>query len=611
MAAVDASALRLLITFGSIIGRAGLRGQADYAVANDWLTELTRRIQEAHPHCRCLALEWSVWAGAGMGERLGVLESLIREGISPISVQDGVAALGALLARSDLPTAIVVMGRVGSMPTISLETRELPLARFTERPRVYYPGIELVADVQLSVHSDPYLLEHELDGELLFPAVLGMEAMAQAAAVFLAVEAGLVLENVEFLRPIVVPANGSATIRIAALSRSGSVDVVIRSSDTNFQADHFRATLRCAASEAVQGGPQVATAKLPNIPLDPGRDLYGGILFQGKRFQRVQAYKIMSAQSCVAEISAERADDWFGPFLPAGLLLGDPGTRDAFLHAIQVCVPDATLLPSGAERIYPGMSRVAGSALVLTAVERHRDGDTYTYDLDVRDLGGELIERWEGLRLQAVRKHDQRRPWAAPLLGPFLERHLAAERGRAPRLAVEPDGAAGGRGQRARRNQTALAARRLFGETVAVRYRRDGKPEVTGGMSISASHDAGVTLVTAAAAGQAVGCDVQLVADQAAADWELLLGQEQLKLARVVALECHEDLSVGATRVWGAIECLRKVGHATAGPITLARCGPGGWVEFRAGTARASSFPAQLRGETSPVVFTILTEGGG
>jgi len=38
------------------------------------------------------------------------------------------------------------------------------------------PGIELVADAELSAESDPYLLDHLLDGDLLFPAVLGMEA---------------------------------------------------------------------------------------------------------------------------------------------------------------------------------------------------------------------------------------------------------------------------------------------------------------------------------------------------------------------------------------------------------------------------------------------------
>ncbi len=45
LAAVDPASLKLVITFGSIIGRAGLRGQADYATANDWLTDMTRRLQ--------------------------------------------------------------------------------------------------------------------------------------------------------------------------------------------------------------------------------------------------------------------------------------------------------------------------------------------------------------------------------------------------------------------------------------------------------------------------------------------------------------------------------------------------------------------------------------
>ena len=49
LAAVDPAALKLLVTFGSIIGRAGLRGQADYATANDWLTDVTMRFATAVP----------------------------------------------------------------------------------------------------------------------------------------------------------------------------------------------------------------------------------------------------------------------------------------------------------------------------------------------------------------------------------------------------------------------------------------------------------------------------------------------------------------------------------------------------------------------------------
>ena len=113
LAAVDPASLKLVITFGSIIGRAGLRGQADYATANDWLTDMTRRLQaqpikEGNPQCRYVALEWSVWSGAGMGEKLGVLESLIREGISPISLDAGIEMLRRVLATPAAPSSLVV-----------------------------------------------------------------------------------------------------------------------------------------------------------------------------------------------------------------------------------------------------------------------------------------------------------------------------------------------------------------------------------------------------------------------------------------------------------------------------------------------------------------------
>jgi enediyne polyketide synthase len=77
-----------------------------------------------------------------------------------------------------------------------------------------------------------------------------------------------------------------------------------------------------------------------------------------------------------------------------------------------------------------------------------------------------------------------------------------------------------------------------------------------------------------------------------------------------VAKERGEDLAVAATRVWGAIECLRKVGHALPGPITLTESRPDGWVLLGAGLAQIATFPTRLRGGTDPVVFTILTEGG-
>lgn len=607
LAAVDPGALKLLVTFGSIIGRAGLRGQADYATANDWLTELTGRVQTANPRCRCLALEWSVWSGAGMGERLGVLESLTREGISPISVDDGIEILLRLLATPRTPTSLVVMGRAGGLPTITLEPRELPLTRFIDRPRVYYPGIELVADAELSADSDPYLADHLLDGDLLFPAVLGLEAMAQVGAALAEPTGPPVFENVEFLRPIVVPVDGSATVRIAALNHGDRIDVAIRSSDTSFQADHFRATLRYSGSRPFDAGQPLAAVNSSRVPLDPATDLYGDVFFQGKRFQQVLGYRRLAATSCAAEISATSADEWFSSYFSGELLLGNPGTRDAFMHGIQCCVPNATLLPAAVDRLYPADPADRAEKVILYATERQRVGDTYTYDLDVRIPDGRIVERWEGLRLQAVRKTDGRGPWVPALLGPYLERQLAELLPWHPRCAVEPDTAAGGQGVEERRKQTEAAISRLLEQPVVL-HRGDGKPELAiEGVSVSSSHGAGVTL--AVVGPERVGCDAEAVRDRTAEDWRGLLGTEQFALAELIQRERGEALSVAATRVWGAVECLRKIGRAVPGPVTLAESRADGWVRLDSGQAKVATFATRLRGQQDLTVFTVLTEG--
>ncbi|MEA2207389.1 MAG: enediyne polyketide synthase, partial [Blastocatellia bacterium] len=610
LAAVDPASLRLLVTFGSIIGRAGLRGEADYATANDWLTDLTYRVAEDYPDCRCVALEWSVWSGSGMGERLGVLESLMREGISPIRTEEGIEILNRVLADPDAPTAMVVMGRAEGLPTITLEQQELPLLRFLDRTQVHYPGIELVADADLSATGDLYLPDHLLDGDLLFPAVLGMEAMAQAATALTGNEQPPVLTDVEFLRPIVVPVDGQTTIRVAALvTEDGDVEAVIRSSDTGYQADHFRATLRYSESLPETVG---AAARSELLPLDPGRDLYGPVLFQGARFQRLQGYQQLAATSCTAQIRNRATADWFAGFLAQDLVLADPGTRDALMHTIQCCVPDATLLPAGIERLYLADRRCVADSetLTLRAVERHRDGDTYLYDLDVRDPAGQLVERWEGLRLQAVRKQDGSGPWLAGLLGPYLERRTEPNLGGIGlRCAVVPDGAQPAQGQAARREQTARALSWALGEPAAVRYRPDGKPEVGGGVEISSSHTAGLTFAVAGGP-QPVGCDVEVVTTRSEQDWADLLGRDPFALAQLLAAERGEELSLAATRVWGAVECLRKVGRARIEPITVGEPGADRWVNLRSGTARIATFTTTVRDVAEPVVFTMLAEGG-
>ncbi|MFJ1764952.1 SDR family NAD(P)-dependent oxidoreductase [Amycolatopsis sp. NPDC088138] len=606
--AIDKDRVKLLITFGSIIGRAGLRGEAHYSTANDWMTEATLRFGQEHPQARVFALEWSVWSGTGMGEKLGVVSALMRDGITPIPLDDGIAILRRLLADPAAPPVLVVCGRMNGLPTLPIQRRELPLTRFIDRTVVHYPGVELITEAELSAGSDPYLTDHLLDGQLLFPAVLGMEAMTQVATATLGRGGTPVLEDVEFLRPIIVSPGKSTTIRLAALARDGeTVDVVVRSEETGFSADHFRARLNFARPE-VLGEPAPRTVALPAVPVDPIHELYGSVLFQGKRFQRVVGYRRASARHAVAEIATTANVSWFAPFLPQDRLLADPGTRDAMMHAIQCCVPDATLLPQSIEKLYlaaPGEQH--DEYVLLDARERSQDGDSYLYDLDVRNPDGTLVERWEGLQLRAVRKRDGAGPWVPSMLGSYLERACERLLGGTRAVVVEPDPADRAvEGIAERRAQTALAAGRSLDRPVEIRYRPDGKPELDG-FEVTASHTSQLTL--AITGSEQLTCDVETAVERTEEDWAGLLGEELVAVGKLLAADTGEAVTVANTRVWSALECVRKTGEMTQA-LTVRRVEADGWALLACGDAMIATWSTTIDDRPDPVVFAVLHAEG-
>ncbi|HEY5030372.1 MAG TPA: type I polyketide synthase, partial [Candidatus Angelobacter sp.] len=328
------SSLRLLVTFGSIIARTGLHGEAHYGLANEWQEMMVERWQRTHVHCRCLNLDWSVWAGIGMGQRLGVLDSLVRQGITPLPIDDAIEHLQAMLAWKQAPSSAIITGRFGSLPTLKFDRPELPLTRFLEHTRLYHPGIELIADAELNEDTDPYLKEHVFQGEQLLPAVMGMEAMAQVAKALEQSENSPSFRNLSFAHPIVIPRNKSVTIRTVAIRRQpGLISAVIRCSSTGFKVDHF--TGECIF-EKKQPKPDchiVFPAAHHALALDPQQDLYGHILFHRDRFARIEGYELLHSNVSVARLGAPAKSNWFAQHLPSELHLGDAALRDAALHS--------------------------------------------------------------------------------------------------------------------------------------------------------------------------------------------------------------------------------------------------------------------------------------
>ena len=587
LAAINPAELRLLVTFGSIIGRTGLVGEAHYAVANEWLTRLTEEFQQAHAHCRTLALEWSVWSGVGMGQRLGRIESLRQQGITPITPEVGVELFDRLLAQSSQAVSIVVTGRFGELPTLIMDNPDLPFRRFLEQPKVFYPGVELIVDSTLSADSDPYVEDHVLHGERLFPAVMGLEAMAQAAMALVDSKEPPGFSDVQLRRPVVVPKNGKTKIRVAALVRKrGEVEVALRAEETALQVDHFRAVCRFVSGAELlrQSEPKSAITIPPSasVAIDVAQDIYADLLFHSGRFRRVKNYRLLKAKECIVQLEPDADAIWFGRHLSQERVLGDSGVRDAAIHAIQACIPHARLLPIGVERIVIGkipclLDRVRAEGkipeLLLHASERFRDGDTFCYDLKLLGEDGSVLEQWEGLRLRKVETLSRQTPWPEALLGPYLERSLEelVPHSNVSVALVNGD------------SETAL--RYLLGDNLRIQHRSDGKPEVHHASTVSTAHAGELTLAVIGSS----GCDLEAVAPR---PWRDLLGPERLALAH----QLGEQIDVAGTRVWTALECLKKAGAADAplqvGP-TVASAVPAdaaaplpeplGWVLFASG----------------------------
>jgi len=599
LAAVNPKTLKLLITFGSVVARTGLPGEADYGLANEWLTSLTEDWKRAHPSCRCLAVEWSIWFGKGMGERLGRVERLMRQGITPIPPDEGVTMLRQLLGRKLPSASIIVMSRFRDLPTFTVERVDLPFLRFLEETRVYYPQIELVVDSELSTSTDPYLDDHVFQRERLLPAVIGLEAMAQAAIALIGAQHAPIFENVRFTRAVAVPAAKPLKIRLAALRVGPNVvDVVLRSAETDFKVDHFQT--RCRFEGAASVEESNTTIPSHQISLDPKTALYGKILFQNGRFQRLRNYRLLRATECIVEITANKNGDWFNRYLPQELLLGDPGARDACLHAIQACIPHATILPVGVGRVVIKHAAPAGS-LFMHAIELSREGNTFTYNLTVSNADGHVYERWERLQLVAIPTRSMQSCWDESLVGPYLERQIqelipGASISAALVRSTETD----------RHARSDCAIRLALNEDAQILRRADGRPEVDGRF-VSTSHSDQLTL--AAAGEEAVACDIEAVIERQTSTWLDLLGSDSYGLAKLISRTVHEDVMISATRVWTAKECLKKVGVASDAGLCWLPSHRKQWVLLSAGTYVVATYETQIHDHVKRRVLSILVRG--
>jgi enediyne polyketide synthase len=261
-------------------------------------------------------------------------------------------------------------------------------------------------------------------------------------------------------------------------------------------------------------------------------------------------------------------------------VLGDPGARDAAIHAVQACVPQVTLLPVGVERITGSLNGHAGE-LFVHAQERERLANGFVYDVELTDSEGRVRERWERLHLRAINGSEFNGPWPQGLLTPYVERCvLELIPGADISVTFERDRTSD------RRDRSTHAIERALGGGCVIR-RSDGNPETGDGRNVSASHCGDLTM--AVAGHTPIGCDLELIVSRPPALWRDILGAERFKLAEIISHETQETLDVAATRVWTSIECLKKAGAGNLAPLVFAHAMTNGWILLESGELKIAS----------------------
>lgn len=585
--ALASSPPRLFIGFTSIIGVTGMPGNAWYAFSNELLDLMLRRFASDHQEMAVQSIAYSVWDDVGMGVRMGGVKNLATMGIKAIPAEEGVRRFLQLFECDPGVKQVVVAARLGGLDTWPITLPPATGLRFIQQICHCEPGVELTVRIHLTLAADLYVQEHVYRGSYLFPTVFGLEAMAQATAYVIGEQNPSIvrIEDISLDRPVVVdPTKGveiELHVEVLEMNAQGErrVKAGIRTEQTGFAADHFAATL-------VLGKLVVGELAAPELgePLDinPKTDIYGNLLFQGSRFQRIESLLTLVEDKCVFQSYTQAASELsslsFAPGFDSDLVLGDPYFRDVLLQSMQLTVPQDTCLPIHIEKIQLFQSPSPDSGFrVVTAMLQQREDREYIGEVIATNEQGYVVQRLTGYRLHIIEEHPEN-PTAAELAFPEARdeahlRHVLQTTCKALGLS-QPAVALGipnlqGKNREQRRQQQRPIVDRALQRQLALPLKEDltfeietlpsGKPVFSGAIAaeldLSLSHDLSYCLCVVGSTPQ--GCDIEPITHRTTDEWNALFSISHHSVIEEL-VRGGEPRDRAATRIWSALEAVRK-----------------------------------------------------
>ena len=276
--ATSCDELRFISLFSSIAARAGNPGQSAYAAANAALEAIAAR-EAAHrgDACAVRAFGWGPWDGGMVDATLK--SRFLEAGVGVIPIKAGTEFFADRALRRSTATAIVVAAPA------------TPRLRATR------------LDWEVSTESLPPLADHQLQGRVVIPVVIVLDAILRAARGLIpdaspAVCDFQVLSGVTFAEC----EQQALTIDFEPTGASYTVTVSDRAGRRR-----YRALLE--AQPASRPGLAVAEVVGPLWPTSV-EEAYAGPLFHGPRFAAIERLGVLGAAGGTADVKGRSTLGW-------------------------------------------------------------------------------------------------------------------------------------------------------------------------------------------------------------------------------------------------------------------------------------------------------------
>ena len=596
---------KLFVGISSIIGVTGMPGNAWYGFSNEALDLVLRRFAADHPGTDSLSIAYSVWRDEGMGAKMGSVENLRKMGIEAIPSREGVQRFVRLFLNDPGVHKVIIAGRLGSLDTWISKTTPAPeSAKFLETPLHFTPGVETVFQAHLTLEENPYLKDHLFNDSYLFPAVFGLEAMAQAVAHITGENdfSRVRIEDIKLERPITVDPQDGANIVVWAELQEYEPESIVRKiragiskSSSRIRSDFFSATFIVGMTDKQ---PKFAI-NIPDMPLEiePRLDLYREcLLFQGPLFQRIDKVWSISATgengkdaifSSKLQDLSQAAKVAFTDPLHRTLFLGDPFLRDSLLQSGQILVPKKICLPVyiGSIDIYPCADNTHAfimGHIQIDCIEKDKIKNTVV----IFDSDGNVRERLEGYTLRILSHHDDY-SGAADLVIPekrdnrivrdAMNRVGGSMKIELPEILLRYIPGIHDMSKKKQHsleipilNEVIFHATGKGSDSYEIEWLESDEPVIVGlkenETKVSLSHDERICLCIAGRGAQ--GCNIAPITHRSRQEWQEIIGSSRNDLLDRL-INDHDSLDLAGTRIRAVMEVLQKVTGKNNTPLEI------------------------------------------